>query len=78
VATRAAKICRGRRIGTLSARIAGSSMCSRRSETARPLMLLEENPELPRDEALAGLNSGENASEPGRTVLDESARKEAN
>ena len=41
-------------------------------------VFLEENPELPWDEALARIISGENAPEPGRTLLDESTRKEAN
>jgi hypothetical protein len=41
-------------------------------------VLLEENPELPWDEALARIILGENAREPGRTLLAESAPKEAN
>jgi hypothetical protein len=41
-------------------------------------VFLEENPELPWDEALARIISGENAPEPGRTLPDESAPKEAN
>ena len=41
-------------------------------------VLLEENPELPWDEALARIISSENAREPGRTLLDESVRKETN